>query len=205
MAVSNAIATLTPILSPYYSIITVTSANVFINDPWQSSTALLIFPGGRDVPYCQSLTGSPNAAIASWIRYRGGKYLGFCAGGYYGSKRCKFEMGDKLLEVAGPRELEFFPGTCRGSAFAGFVYDQEDGARAAALKVEEGLGIGAVGELKAYCNGGGIFVHADSYKERGVEVLARFKEKVKADGGDAAVVYCKVGIGAAILTGVHPE
>jgi len=205
MAVSNAIATLTPILSPYYSITTVTSPNVFINDPWQSSTALLIFPGGRDVAYCQSLAGSPNTTISSWIRHRGGKYLGFCAGGYYGSKRCEFEMGDKRLEVAGPRELGFFPGTCRGSAFGGFVYDQEDGARAATLKVEEGWEVGAVAEVKAYCNGGGVFVDADSYKGQGVEVLARFKEKVKVEGGDAAVVYCKVGIGAAILTGVHPE
>lgn len=108
--VSNTIATLTPIVSPYYSITTVSSPNVFITDPWQSVTALIIFPGGRDIPYCQSLNGSANAAISSWIRHRGGKYLGFCAGGYYGSKRCEFEIGDKFLEVTGNRELAFFPG-----------------------------------------------------------------------------------------------
>ena len=60
-------------------------------------------------------------------------------------------------------------------------------------------------DVKTYCNGGGLFVDADSMKERGVTVLARFKEKVKVDGGDAAIVHCKVGKGAAILTGVHPE
>jgi biotin---protein ligase len=112
-------------------------------------------------------------------------------------------MGDRKLEVAGPRELAFFPGTCRGAAFGGFVYDKEDGARAAGLTIEEGLEV--EGEVKAYCSGGGIFVDADSLRERGIEVLARYKDKVKVEGGDAAVVYCKVGCGAAILTGVHPE
>jgi len=155
------------------------------------------------VPYCQNLNGAPNSAISSWVKHRGGKYLGFCAGGYYGSRRCEFEIGDRKLEVSGSRELGVFPGICRGAAFEGFVYDREDGAKAAKLKIE---GLSDVKEdVKAYCNGGGIFVDADAMKERGVEVLARFEDKVKVEGGDAAAVYCKVGAGAAILTGVHPE
>jgi biotin---protein ligase len=202
-AVTNTIATLTPILSPYHSITTVTSANVFTNDPWQSSTALIIFPGGRDVPYCQTLNGSPNAAISSWIRHRGGKYLGFCAGGYYASKRCEFEIGNKVLEVTGNRELGFFPGTCRGAAFKGFVYNKEDGAKAAGLKIEKEVLPGVKDAVKAYCNGGGIFVGADTMP--GITVLARFTDPVKVEGGDVATVYCKFGTGAAILTGVHPE
>src|SRR5271170_7793766 len=167
-AIANTIATLTPILSPYYSITTITNPNTFITDPWQPSTALLIFPGGRDVPYCHSLNGSPNAAITSWIRHRGGKFLGFCAGGYYGSKRCEFEVGDPVLEVVGTRELGFFGGTCRGAAFEGFVYDKEAGARAAGMKV---LGLdGCEEEIKCYCNGGGVFVDADEMEGKGVEV-----------------------------------
>ena len=204
-AVSNTIATLTPILSPHYSITTVSSPNVFITDPWQPSTALIIFPGGRDVPYCQGLNGSPNAAISSWIRYRGGKYLGFCSGGYYGSKRCEFEVGDKFLEVVGNRELGFFPGTCRGAVFEGFVYDREDGAKAAGLKIDVGELPGIKEDVRVYCNGGGVFVDADSMKDKGVSVLARFTDNVKVEGGNAAAVYCKVGNGDAILTGVHPE
>ena len=201
---TNTIATLTPILSPYYSITTVSNPNVFIHDPWQASTAVIVFPGGRDIPYCQNLNGTPNAAISSWIRCRGGKYLGFCAGGYYGSRRCEFEIGDKVLEVAGSRELGLFPGTCRGAAFKGFVYDKEDGAVAAALKIEDALP-GVTEDVKAYCNGGGIFVDADKMEDKGITVLARFSDKVKVEGGDVAAVYCKVGNGAAILTGVHPE
>jgi len=108
-----------------------------------------------------------------------------------------------VLEVVGTRELGFFGGTCRGAAFEGFVYDKEDGARAAGLKV---LGLeGCEEEIKCYCNGGGVFVGAEEMEGKGVEVLARFTEKVKVEGGDVAAVYCKVGAGAAILTGVHPE
>jgi len=202
---SNAIATLTPILAPFYSITTVSSPKVFTSDSWQASTVLIIFPGGRDVPYCNSLNGAPNSAILSWVRHRGGKYLGFCAGGYYGSKRCEFEIGDKLLEVAGPRELGFFPGTCRGAAFEGFVYDSENGAKAAALQINQKEFPWIKEDVKAYCNGGGIFVDADFLEDRGVTILARFVDPVKVEGGDAAAVYCKVGKGGAILTGVHPE
>ena len=156
------------------------------------------------MPYCHSLNGSPNTAIQSWIRHRGGKFLGLCAGGYYGCKRCEFEVGDPVLEVVGSRELGFFPGTCRGAAFDGFVYDKEDGARAAGLSVTGALE-GVEGKVKCYCNGGGIFVGADEMEEKGVEVLARFTDKVNVEGGTVAAVYCRVGSGAAILTGVHPE
>ena len=113
-------------------------------------------------------------------------------------------MGNRQLEVAGPREFGFFPGICRGAAFGGFAYEKEDGSKAARLKVETALE-GVVGDVKVYCNGGGIFVGADEMGEKGVTVLARFMDNVKVEGGNVAAVHCKVGKGAAILTGVHPE
>lgn len=140
---------------------------------------------------------------------RGGKYLGFCAGGYYGSGRCEFEVGNGELEVVGKRELAFFPGTCRGGAFGGFAYGNEAGARAARVGVAEGMLKDGQSETVIYYNGGGVFVDAASQEMRrlGVEVLASYKDSldVEAGEGDAAVVYCKVGDGAAILTGPHPE
>jgi biotin---protein ligase len=200
----NTIETLTPILSPHYSITTVSNPKVFVAEPWQSSTALVIIPGGRDLQYCRSLNGDPNTAISSWVRYQGGKFLGICAGGYFGSRRCEFAVGDKDLEVVGKRELSFFPGTCRGAAFPGFSYNKEGGARAAGLTIEEGLQ--EVQEnVKVYCNGGGIFVDADLLAAEGITVLARYQDKVDVEGGDAAAVFCKVGTGAAVLLGVHPE
>jgi len=177
---------------------------VFVTEPWQSSTALVIIPGGRDLLYCRSLNGSPNAAISSWVRYQGGKFLGVCAGGYFGSKRCEFAVGDKDLEVVGNRELSFFPGTCRGPAFPGFSYNKEGGAKAASLTIEEGLH-GIQDDVKVYCNGGGIFVDADLLASEGVTVLARYGDQVDVEGGDAAAVFCTIGAGSVVLLGVHPE
>lgn len=143
---------------------------------------------------------------------RGGAYLGFCAGGYYGAARCEFEVGspDRGMEVIGSRELAFFPGTCRGGAFAGFRYASESGARAARIAVRrEAFGAaGVVPEyFRSYYNGGGVFVDADDMAERGVEVLARYEDELNVDGGagKAALVYCKVGSGGVILSGPHPE
>lgn len=106
------------------------------------------------------------------------------------------------MEVAGDRELAFFPGTCRGLAFPGFKYGREDGALPVKLKA---YGKG----FKCYYNGGGLFVDTQKYKDRGVEVLATFSENVSVDIGEdkeaAAVVLCKIGEGNAVLTGPHPE
>lgn len=182
-----------------------------LKEPWASSCALLVFPGGADLGYCRLFNGEGNARITQYVR-RGGAYLGLCAGGYYGSQRCEFEVGDVKMEVVGSRELSFFPGTCRGCAFKGFVYHSEAGARAAEVKVDkEAFTNGVVPTaFRSYYNGGGVFVDAAKMKSQGVEVLASYTEPLDIDGGigglgAAAVVYCKVGEGGAILTGPHPE
>ena len=169
---------------------------------------MLVMPGGADLPYCRTLNGEGNRRISQFVE-RGGSYLGLCAGGYYGSKRCEFMIGDKKMEVVGDRELAFYPGTCRGLAFPGFVYHSEEGARAAELKVSKAsLTEGSVPDIfRSYYNGGGVFVDAPKYKDKGVDVLATYTEKLNVDAGEgaAAVVYCKFGEGAAILTSPHPE
>ena len=206
-SVRQCLFTLRRLLSSNYAVIPVT-AEMIIKEPWTASCALFVMPGGADLPYCRTLNGEGNWRISQFVN-RGGAYLGFCAGGYYGSKRCEFEVGDKKMEVVGERELAFFPGTCRGCAFPGFVYDSEAGARAAELKVAKtALSSGNVPDIfKSYYNGGGVFVDAPKYADRGVEVLANYTEPLNVDSGEgtAAVVYCRVGQGAAILTGPHPE
>lgn len=161
--------------------------------------------------YCRILNGPGNRIIDAFVR-RGGAYLGFCAGGYYGSARCEFEVGhaDTGMEVIGTRELAFFPGTCRGGAFKGFRYASEAGARVAKLSVRkeafEGLRDVPQG-FRSYYNGGGVFVDAAKMKDKGIEVLATFMDELAVDSGEgkAALVYCKVGSGGVILTGPHPE
>lgn len=184
------------------------SSSALKSEPWSHTCSLLVFPGGADLGYCAELDGAGNRRIKEYVR-RGGKYLGFCAGGYYGSARCEFEVGNGELEVVGGRELGFFPGTCRGGAFGGFAYGSEAGARAARVGVAEGMLGEGEGETVIYYNGGGVFVDAGSEEMRrlGVEVLASYKDELNVDPGEgnAAVVYCKVGDGAAVLMGPHPE
>ena len=206
-SVRHCLYTLRRLLAPNYAVIPVTG-DMIIKEPWTASCAALIFPGGADLGYCRTLNGEGNRRIRRYVE-QGGTYIGFCAGGYYGSDRCEFEVGNKVLEVIGSRELAFYPGTCRGCAFPGFVYHSEKGARAAELKVDKSvLSVGSVPNVfKSYYNGGGVFVDALKYREKGVEVLATYNEDIAVDGGDsaAAIVYCKVGDGAAMLTGPHPE
>ncbi|KAK2786796.1 biotin holocarboxylase synthetase [Emmonsiellopsis sp. PD_33] len=206
-SVRHCLYTLRRLLAANYAVIPVTG-EMIINEPWTASCALLVMPGGADLPYCRTLNGEGNRRISQFVQ-RGGAYLGLCAGGYYGSKKCEFEVGNKKLEVIGDRELGFFPGTCRGCAFPGFVYDSEAGARAAELQVSKSaLPVGSVPDVfRSYHNGGGVFVDASKYAEKGVEVLASYTEELNVDSGEgaAAVVYCPVGDGAAILTGPHPE
>ncbi|KAL7275153.1 biotin holocarboxylase synthetase [Rhizina undulata] len=190
-------------LLPTYSISPVTSATL-TNEHWIDSCALLVIPGGSDLDYSKALNGAGNDRIRTFVS-SGGSYLGFCAGGYYGCGVVEFASRENGVFIPGGRQLSFFPGSCRGAAFRGFEYGNERGAKAVRL-VEDGNGK-AVGEWSSYFNGGGVFIDADSYQKEGVEVLARYIEKVQVEGGrgQAAAVFCKVGEGRAILTGPHPE
>jgi len=186
------------------------TGETIIKEPWGPSCALLVFPGGADLGFCRTLNGEGNRRIRQYVNL-GGAYLGLCAGGYYGSKRCEFEVGNEDMEVSGDRGLEFFPDVCRGSAFPGFVYKSEVGTHAAKLKIEKGSFTCVESVLpdgfRSYSNGGGVFVDAAKHGHRGVEILASYEETLQVDPGQgaAAVVYCTVGEGRAILTGPHPE
>lgn len=206
-SVRHCLYSLRRLLSPNYAVIPVTESAI-LNEPWTASCALLVFPGGADLGYCRTLNGDGNKRVEQYVR-RGGSYLGLCAGGYYGSGRCEFEVGNRELEVIGRRELALFPGTCRGCSFRGFVYHSEAGARAVQLKIsQESFSGGRIPEtFRCYYNGGGVFVDAGQYASKGVEILASYTDPldVESGGGSAAVVYCKVGDGGAVLTGTHPE
>ncbi|EGV63058.1 biotin holocarboxylase synthetase [Yamadazyma tenuis] len=187
-------------LSPYYAVVTVGEKSL-LNDPWQLKTKALVIPGGADTPYCNSFNGAGNRLITNFVR-KGGKFIGFCAGGYYAAARCEFEAGT-ANEVSGSRELGFFPGTCVGTAYKGFVYNSHEGARITPISVSGSLDCPPT--VFNYYNGGGVFANAD--KLSNVEVLGRYTEDLDTppEAGNAAVVYCRVGKGGALLTGCHPE
>jgi len=185
-------------LSKYYAVLPV-NETVLLDEPWMRKTSLLVIPGGTELSYCQVLNGYGNRKIRSYVT-KGGKFMGFGAGGYYASSRCEFDVGGPL-EVTGTRELGFYPGTCKGPALIKFKYNL---AKTAKLAVNNSCLPNAPKSCFNYYNGGGAFL--DSSKFGDVEVLARYD--VETEVGDkmkAAIVYRKVGKGDVILSGSHPE
>ncbi|KAJ1651550.1 biotin holocarboxylase synthetase, partial [Coemansia sp. RSA 25] len=214
------VKTLRQFLSHRYAIIPV-EPETLRREPWESKAAMLVMPGGRDLPYVASMKGEINQRIKRWVE-GGGRYLGFCAGGYYGSGRCEFEPGT-ALEVVGDRELALFPGTCLGCAYPGYSYKTEDGARAAEVTVDRSaFGVSELvwkddpDRVRIYYNGGGYFVTdgllGKKPADSSVSVLVRYASDV-SDPHDRstrvvnapAIVSCKVGGGIAVLSGLHPE
>lgn len=168
-------------------------------DLWQVDTHLLIFPGGRDLPYCHSLQGLANRNIINFVQ-RGGSFLGICAGAYYASGLVNFEMGN-LLEVVGTRELQFFPGIAYGPAYGlgTFSYENSSGARIAGLDIRLPHKISE--PAAAYFNGGCLFLQVEKYKA----YVSTISTYVDIAGYPPAIIECQVGKGRAILSGVHPE
>lgn len=188
-------------LSKYYAVLAV-NETVLLNEPWMRKTSLLVVPGGADLPYCQVLNGVGNRKIRKFVK-DGGKFMGFCAGGYYASTRCEFDVGGPL-EVSGGRELGFYPGVCKGGAFKGFKYHLHLGAKAVKLQVDVNELSNVPETCLSYYNGGGVFI--DSTKFGDVKVLARYADQTDIDDEvRAAIVHRKIGKGDIILSGPHPE
>lgn len=205
-SVKHTFDTLKTILGHVYDIIQI-DRTVLQSEPWEVGCVMLVMPGGRDMPYCQALDGEPNVRIRKFVE-SGGRYLGLCAGAYYGSKEIEFEKGRALMEIIQPRELGFYPGLSKGTTYPGFVYNSESGAKSVAVTLEQGLFDQSLPrEIKMYYNGGGYFVHPEKYDN--VTVLCRYKDPSTLckdePKGPAAVVHCKVGDGHALLIGTHPE
>ncbi|SCV67524.1 BQ2448_5135 [Microbotryum intermedium] len=187
------------------------SPKTLLSDPWTETCALLVFPGGRDLPYLFDLQGEANRRIKAWVTKEGGKYLGFCAGAYYASKEIEFERGTRL-EVVGQRELGFFPGMCQGPVFAGFEYETEAGAREVSIALERNVWRDhwsmSPERVDVWYNGGGHFVLDEdtmTMEQRSrTGVLARYEQ---VEGRPIAGVVCDVGNkgGKAVLWSVHPE
>ncbi|MDF2549192.1 MAG: uncharacterized protein K0S07_259 [Chlamydiales bacterium] len=156
-------------------------------------SCLLVMPGGRDIPYHNALKGAGNARIRSFVEL-GGAYLGICAGAYYGSSEVLFEEG-LPLEVKAKRELAFFPGPAVGTLFqrGRFAYDSEQGACPAPVLFQNRV-------LHVYYNGGCYFPNSQEHAPS-IDTLARYA----CLDSPAAIVACQVGLGRAILSGVHIE
>lgn len=156
-----------------------------------TNAAMLIVPGGRDLPYCAKLNGKGNQMIREFVE-NGGFYVGICAGAYYGCSALDFRGKD--YSVVGSRELAFFDGTAQGCLphlTNGNAYDEKLASKAV---IEIGLECG--NSMVAYYHGGCTFIPNQNAE---FETIARYSD------GSLAVVAGKFGQGNYFLSGVHFE
>ncbi|KAH7101647.1 biotin-protein ligase [Auriculariales sp. MPI-PUGE-AT-0066] len=215
-SLAHTLGALRALVTPYLSVRTV-NASTLAAQPWSSTCALLVLPGGRDLPFVESLSLSQpqsastastnqnrtaNDAIRAYVS-AGGRFLGICAGAYYACARLEWEPGRAGWAVVGSRPLAFFPGLTRGCVYPGFEYASERGARIVRMQLSTS-GEEDAEPLHVYYNGGGEFVDGDSLEEEGVMVVARYADDDEGRGKVAAV-RCVVGAGTALLWATHPE
>lgn len=166
-------------------------------DTWEKQTALIIFPGGKDLPYHEALQGEALKQIRRFIE-NGGKYLGICAGAYFGCEQIEFEKGGPL-EVLGKRDLCFFPGKAIGPAYGlnKFSYTQETGACLAQLNFTSKS---PSYDAKIYFNGGCSFeLPQENLSIKPIACYTNLPDQ------PLAIIQCQIGEGLALLSGVHPE
>lgn len=155
-ALHHTIKSLRHSLGHAYDIKLVT-AEALHQQPWESNCSLLVLPGGRDLPYLNDLSGRASARITDYVRFKGGRLLGICAGAYFASSEVQFELGTPL-EVRGPRELGLCSAVAKGTIYSGFQYNGDAGAHAVPLMIwhpptRDAL-IAPTQKVRLYYNGG---------------------------------------------------
>lgn len=187
-------------LAPDYRIELIDAQGI-IHKNWPQDAALLIMPGGADVPYTQKLAGSGNQIIRQYVE-SGGSYLGICAGAYYGSGFVEFDKNGPL-EVVGERALKFFPGKTIGPILSPYDSTSNSGARIASLQMswQSPIEQSTPSTIPVYYNGGGYFEAAETYKA--IDVIAYYA--LENDRLLPAILKMPCKQGTVVLSGVHFE
>ena len=186
---------------------------------------LFVMPGGADLPYCEALNGTGNNKIKAYVE-RGGKYLGTCAGAYYGSAFVLYDEKDQVNQrIKGPRALKFCPGVARGPLFQSIPHAEGyDFPISVPVCLNKGLDANYTTTDKCcslYYFGGPFFCDIGYFTEgRYITILADYwledTEKLFLNPEESyhysnkgkslpAIVYTQVKRGKAVLTGVHLE
>lgn len=107
LSLSHTLLTLRLLLLPHYTV-QPAAPDLLALQPWEPSCALLVVPGGRDLPYVDELTHKRPVTnrIREYVQ-QGGRFLGICAGAYFASAEVRFDVGGGM-EVAGKRDLVGF-------------------------------------------------------------------------------------------------
>eukprot|EP00474_Spongospora_subterranea_P000607 CRZ01065.1 hypothetical protein [Spongospora subterranea] len=165
------------------------SAKYLRENDWESTSSIVIIPGGRDKPFTTDL--SPVTDRIRKFVENGGNYIGIGAGAYFASNSIDFQK-DSMQKIVEPRELKLINGKAV-NAFTEYEYDNRVGARTPQVHPTWDDDRTFV----FYCHGGSVF-ELDP-EDKNMTVLAEL------DDGRPVIVLGKVGAGKALVSGVHFE
>lgn len=161
---------------------------------WERGTYALVMGGGMCSTWEQMLQEEGMRKIYNYV-FKGGRYLGICAGGYFGAAYSFFSLlGRPPLIKARP--LRFYLGRALGPINA--TENHLSPQAALAVKVEL-VQQNSLKEGFCYYQGGPIFDILES------SYLTRVLMKYAAPFRGAAAISNIVGDGKAVMCGLHPE
>jgi glutamine amidotransferase-like uncharacterized protein len=172
----------------------------FSPSAWNPKTSILYIPGAKSAELDRHLR--PKIVEIQEFVNLGGKFIGWCAGGYWACRRVSFKL-DEQTTLEKIRDLAFWKGVEEGPLFPCFEKSERNiGYLHRAVKIKwsgsekfkqyfpAGL------ELKTLLSGGGSFIPAEDEHEH--KVLAIYGEEAQ-EGKTSAAVMANIGKGNAIL------
>lgn len=162
-------------------------ANYLRTKAWEKKSAALVMGGGHCSPWEAKLGQQGMIKIHNFVAHHGGKYLGICAGAYFAAATSIFQG-----QPPKQRPIAFYPGTASGplNNTANHLAPESALALKVSLFAKKGL---------CYYQGGCGFDITEPTES--TRILARYCKPYKT----SAIISCTVGIGKAVLCGLHPE
>ena len=172
------------------------AASILKENVLTSDVLLFVMPGGAATPFLQKLKVQGNDKIREYI-YRGGHYLGICAGAYYACSNVEFETDIKPLSIVRNHELlDLIDVSAVGTLhnelrIRPYMKNEASGATVRLKWADDEIHF-------AHYHGGPKFVsnHAN------YEVLACYAD---IEQEPAAIIAKNYGLGRVVLSGVHFE
>lgn len=162
--------------------------------PWEKTTHALVMGGGVCSQWEEELQQEAMIKIHEFVN-QGGRFLGICAGGYFGAVRSFFIL-DETRVLIKERSLKFFSGVAAGPFCLDGSYLSPESALAVKIDL---FGQERMQQGFCYYQGGPFFDIEESTDSE--KIIASYAEPFKK----AAVLSCSVGLGKAVLCGLHPE
>ncbi len=179
-------------LDPSISVIKVDS-DYLKAELWEDKTIALVMGGGTCSSWDRHLGIEGVEKIRQYV-FKGGRYIGLCAGAYFASAETRFELSGQT-PIERKRPLAFFPGKAMGP----LIQTDEHLSLAAARAAEVSFKIKGSSQIGSLYYQGGCFFDLEE-DTADVEVMSYYQSV-----GKASAVFCKVGRGFALLDGTHPE